>query len=623
MRRHVRRTPSRWLARGLALAVACGMAPVAVAVHAQAPLAERVLPRLREFGIPGMTWALVRGDEVMLGAAGVRDVATGAAITPDARMQVGSVTKVALATGVLQLVTRGLLRLDAPIAEYLPELSIDNPWAATSPIRVRHLLDHTSGLGDAHLWQVFSQRMSPDLPLLEAIARPGTHLAVQAEPGTRFSYSNTGYTLLALLIEARTGARYEPYLDRELLHPLGMTRSTFTWQTQAGPGADTAMAMGHFEGGVRHPSYALAARPASQFTTTAGDMARLARFLMSNGRVGDRVLVDSALLAAMGQPTTTLAARTGLTSGYGLGLQGRERWGVMARCHQGNSGTFRAVLCLVPGEQRAFFASYTSDPEGVVWDRVDSLLMRELAPAPMPVPTGGTMTPGAEAWDGWYAPRPTRFEQFAYLDALGALVRVHVRGDTMTFAPLGGAVRTLVGHAGRQWRLTERLSPSHVLLEDGRRRLISDGQRTLERVSTPLVWVRWLGALLGMVTVIGVLVRGALRLLRPRAGDARWRDPAVWPTIAALPLLAGGAGLTQQPFLAIGDPTLPSMLLAAGTGGLLVAIVASTAALVVAWRADGTWTSRRWWMEGVALVGALQWLLTLAAWGLVPLRLWG
>jgi CubicO group peptidase (beta-lactamase class C family) len=162
-----------------------------LAVEAQAPPAERVRPQLRELGVPGMTWSLVRDDTVVLGAAGVRDAATGVAITPATRVQAGSVAKLVLATGVLQLVTRGALRLDAPIADYLPDLPIDNPWDATSPIRVRHLLDHTSGLGDAHLWQVFSRRTSPDLPLREALTRRGTRLAAQAEPGARVSYSNT------------------------------------------------------------------------------------------------------------------------------------------------------------------------------------------------------------------------------------------------------------------------------------------------------------------------------------------------------------------------------------------------------------------------------------------------
>lgn len=580
---------------------------------------------LRELGVPGAVWALVRGDSTDLGAAGIRDRASAEPMTANTRVQLGSVTKTLLATGVLMLVTRGQLALDEPVARYLPDLPMHNPWQASSPITVRHLLDHTAGLGDAHLWQVFSTRTSPDLPLRRAIAREGTRLALQARPGTRFSYSNTGYTLLGLLVETLTGERYERFLDRELLAPLGMTRSTFTWQSQVGDQADTTMAMGHFDDGTRQPAYGLATRPAAQFTTTAGDMARFARFLMSNGRVphGDtsRVLVDGALLSAMGVPRHTEAERAGLTLGYGLGLQSRERWGLMTRCHVGNIGSFRAILCLLPDQQRAFFASFNSDPEGVAWDGVDSLLAAQLGATPTTF-TGqtspsGQHAPSAAAWNGWYVPRPTRFEQFAYLDAL-APFRVIVGGDSLTLGPLGGTARHLVWRGGMTWGLIGRVWPTHVLMASGADRVISDGQRTLERVSTLSVWWRWISAAVGLCCVVLILLRGLILTVR----RVSVREPLCWPVLSLVPLLAAAAGLFRQPFLAIGDVRWPSVLLAVGTGLLLAGVAAAALRTAVCWWSTRATFNRGLVLDGLLLTGALQWLVTLAYWGLLPLRLW-
>lgn len=580
---------------------------------------------LRELGVPGAVWALVRGDSTDLGAAGIRDRASAAPMTADTRVQLGSVTKTLLATGVLMLVTRGQLALDEPVARYLPALPIQNPWQASTPITVRHLLDHTSGLGDAHLWQVFSTQTSPDLPLRRAIAREGTRLVLQARPGTRFSYSNTGYTLLGLLVETVTGERYEQFLDRELLAALGMSHSTFTWQSQVGAKADTSMAMGHFEDGTRQPSYGLATRPAAQFTTTAGDMARFARFLMSDGRVphGDtsRVLVDGALLAAMGEPRHTDAVRAGLTLGYGLGLQSRERWGLMTRCHVGNIGSFRAILCLLPDQQRAFFASFNSDPEGAAWDRVDSLLAAPLGARPTTftgqTSTSGQHAPDAAAWNGWYVPRPTRFEQFAYLDAL-APFRAIVRGDSLTLGPLGGTARHLVWRGGMTWGLIGRVWPTHVLMPSGADRFISDGQRTLERVSTLSVWWRWISAAVGLCCVVLILLRGLILTVQ----RVSVREPLRWPVLSLLPLSLAAAGLVRQPFLAIGDVRWPSVLLAVGTGLLLTGSVAAALATAAGlWRSRGA-QGRSRVRDGLMLVGALQWLISLALWGLLPLRLW-
>src|SRR5690606_21429296 len=197
-------------------------------------------------GLIGASWSLVTPEQVVLGAAGVRDLGTGAPLAPHDRVQVGSVAKTILAAGVLALVTEGRVNLDAPVTTYLPDLRLDNPWAPETPVLVRHLLDHTSGLDDVRLWQVFTLRGDPDAPLRDGlVAKP---LLVGSRPGSRFSYSNVGYLLLGMVIESVTNERYESWLDQHLLAPLGMTRSTAAFVTQVGARGDATLAMGHFEG---------------------------------------------------------------------------------------------------------------------------------------------------------------------------------------------------------------------------------------------------------------------------------------------------------------------------------------------------------------------------------------
>jgi hypothetical protein len=100
-------------------------------------------------------------------------------------------------TGVAwTLVTAGLLHLDDRAAQYLPGIEFNNPWRDAAPVTVRHLLDHTSGLEDARLWQMFSERPEPDTPLAQAYPNPDKLLRIRTRPGSRFSYSNMGYGLL-------------------------------------------------------------------------------------------------------------------------------------------------------------------------------------------------------------------------------------------------------------------------------------------------------------------------------------------------------------------------------------------------------------------------------------------
>ena len=146
---------------------------------------------LAEENLTGIAWTLIGDDgEVSLGSAGLRDNYSGSAFTPDTRFHVGSTTKAVLATGVLRLATEGRIDLDAPVIRYLPDLLPESSRTGFSDVTVRHLLDHTAGLNDAHLWQMFSERADADAPLSAAFPDPETQLRVRSRPGSRFSYSN-------------------------------------------------------------------------------------------------------------------------------------------------------------------------------------------------------------------------------------------------------------------------------------------------------------------------------------------------------------------------------------------------------------------------------------------------
>ncbi|WP_119718051.1 serine hydrolase domain-containing protein [Cognatilysobacter tabacisoli] len=193
------------------------------------PVATGLQPRIAQAlaaeGITGAVWGLDDGSSTTFGAAGL--AAAGRPMTPDARVHVGSIAKAVLATGVLRLATEGRLDLDARVDAVVPGVAFDNPWHATHPVRVRHLLDHTAGLDDMRLSQLFSLQARADLPLAEALA-VGRPLRVRSRPGSRFSYSNTGYALLGQLIEVVTGQRYERYLEHALLAPLCATARSRT-----------------------------------------------------------------------------------------------------------------------------------------------------------------------------------------------------------------------------------------------------------------------------------------------------------------------------------------------------------------------------------------------------------
>lgn len=526
----------------------CFLLLLATTLPARAEVAGEMAAALREQGLTGAVWALVTPEGVATGGAGLADAGTGAAMWPDHRVQMGSVTKTVLATGVLRLVTLGRLSLDQPLADILPTVAIDNPWAATHPLRLRHLLDHTSGLDDARLWQVFSRRPVADTPLMQGIARDGHALRLRWPPGQRFSYSNTGYTLLGMVVEAVTGERYEAWLDRAFLTPLGMRDSTFGFVTQTGPHADPRLAMGHFDDGSTQAAIPWFTRPAGQFTTSAADMARLAQFLMGDGMIDGVPFITLDLLRTMGRQTGTAAARAGLPIGYALGLQTRDRHGVVGLCHSGNIVGYRAMLCLYPDQGKAFFISVNADSETASYPALDAILTRALSlPLVTPLPTAAD--PERAKWQGIYTPLPNRFDQFAYLDGLTATVMVMAVPDGLLLTNMQRPDRMLLPLGNGLFRQQDRTIASHVFMEDADGASFSDGGQSYQRVPAWRFWSGWLSVGVGLLGLGWLLLAGFWRLvLGPRSLGGMVSISALLALAMPAPFLIWGRGSRSWPW---------------------------------------------------------------------------
>ena len=571
---------------------------------------------LAEEGLTGAVWALVdEADEVTLGAAGLQDNLNRAAFTTDHRIHVGSLTKTLLATGVLRLATEGKIELDAPATRYLPALSFDNPWQ-NDAVTVRHLLDHTSGLNDAHLWQMFSERANPDAPLIAAFPESSVQLRIRSRPGSRFSYSNMGYTLVGMIIESVVGGRYEFFLDEYLLVPLKMHDSTFSFTSQEGQGADPMLAWGHVDDGSRYAASPIFLRPAGQFTTTAADLARFAQFLLSDGAIDGEQFIDDELMRIRGRPVATEAADNGLQAGYALGLGRRDRHNVVGYCHGGNIVGFVAMLCIYPGEHKAFAYSVNTDHETADYGRIDRLLISALGVAAAVPPQSAVPVPDIESWHGQYILSPNRFQAFEYLDDVFGAVRISSAGDSLLMESLQAADRQLRPVGGRRYSANDRTTTSHVFMKgkDGEY-LLGDGFRTYEKTSATYLLLHWISLTLGMAGLFWIFLAGAISLVRHRGQVLRRSETPAFVAIALLvvplPFFFG------QSFMALGDVTLASILLALVT---LLLPAGMLLTLLQAWKLRSQ--SRANLLHGIAALCVLQWCAVLISAGMLPLRLW-
>ena len=177
-------------------------------------------------GWPGLSIGIVH-DQTLIYSRGFGYADLQDKTRPDERTlyPIASNTKMFTAIAILKLRDEGKLRLDDPVAKYLPWLDrIRNDYAAAGPVTVRQLLTHSSGLpreAAAMDWTGFY-----DPPLEEIIADiPGQ--AVVWAPGTRWKYSNLGVAILGAVVAHVAGMPYEQYVGTNILDPLGMKSSCF------------------------------------------------------------------------------------------------------------------------------------------------------------------------------------------------------------------------------------------------------------------------------------------------------------------------------------------------------------------------------------------------------------
>lgn len=166
--------------------------------------------------IPGLSLAVVKdGVLVKLKGYGFSNLEDMATVHPDTVFQSGSLAKQFTAMGVLMLVDQGKVGLDEPISKYLP-----NTPPAWKDIKVRNVLSHTSGIPDYEEGGVkrdFRQDYSEDQLLALAEKMP-----LNFPPGSKWKYSNTGFTLLGILIHRVTGQFYGDFLREHIWQPLSM-----------------------------------------------------------------------------------------------------------------------------------------------------------------------------------------------------------------------------------------------------------------------------------------------------------------------------------------------------------------------------------------------------------------
>lgn len=185
-----------------------------------ASIDQGVAANLKQRDVPSASIAVVRGGQLVFAKAyGSRSVSPLRPATPQARYNIGSVTKQMTATALLMLVDQGKLSLDDTIDRWLPELT------DAKRVSVRQVLSHTAGYKSFFLAEVMPAEGARATTPQAVVDRWG-RLPLDYPPGSDWQYSNTDYTIAALIVERLSGQPLPKFLRDRIFRPLGMTSAT-------------------------------------------------------------------------------------------------------------------------------------------------------------------------------------------------------------------------------------------------------------------------------------------------------------------------------------------------------------------------------------------------------------
>ena len=311
--------------------------------HAQVPgtlaasRAARVDALFVEFSkpaSPGAAVVVAVGDSIVFARGyGLADIEHAESVTPATSFRLASVTKQFTAAAVLALLEEGKLRLDDRLGDLLARVP-----AYARDVSVRHLLAHTSGIPDYE--PILGSEDGPQVKDRDVLALLHQANKLYFTPGTSWRYSNSGYALLALIVERVSGERFPDYLRHRVFDRAGMPTAVAHED-----GVDT---VAHRAYGYSHNASGWQRTDQSRTSAVLGDggIYASAEELAHWSNALDRNTILSAATFGMATTPATLPSGTGTSYGFGWFLD--EFLGHRRQRHEGDSIGFRAAIQRYP-----------------------------------------------------------------------------------------------------------------------------------------------------------------------------------------------------------------------------------------------------------------------------------
>jgi CubicO group peptidase (beta-lactamase class C family) len=485
---------------------------------------------MKQENITGLMLGITTKDSVIFsGGFGYADLDAKRSVDESTLFRMGSITKMFVSLGIMKLVNEGKLKLDDELKKIAPEVPFQNKWETTNPVRIVHLLEHTSAFDDIKLNRMYSLDTNENTGIDMMLVHKNSMIC-RWNPGERFAYSNPNYAILGYIIEKISGKPYNQYLKENILTPLGMINSNFNLRSKH-PQNDIKEYIVKNGKAIPVRSVILLSGPPGALWSNAEDMVRFVQLFLRNGDS----LFSATTITEIETAHSSLAARAGQKNGYSLGNDntffGYSKFPF--RGHGGLTGTCYSS-CKYNRELGIGFVLASNSNNNNY--RIEELIVsyfEQNSPA-KDLPLQSLNKKAIEPFLGRYQFESPRNEIKAFSDKFQNAPKIYLKNDSLYFKPLIGDPSELVqtGTTTFAWRGMN-MPLIYFTKNDQGKNVMLIGGTYYEQTSNLAAMLKRIILIIALIFSLSSFILGITSLIGIIIGKLTWREtiPRIIPMI--------------------------------------------------------------------------------------------
>lgn len=529
-----------------------------------AQLNDNISNIMKHNKLPSLAYALVNEDKIEeIKVLGLADITSQKNADKNTLYRIGSVSKMFTSVAILKLIEQGRLHLDDEIKTLVPEVEFYNPWHQTHPIRVVHLLEHTTGWDEIALTE-YAKKNDPDQTLIESLNYYPASRTSRWPAGTRSSYSNSGTAVAAYIIEKITEQSFEFYIQKTILDPLNMQNTTYFYNEQVKLQGATA-----YINNKPQPYKHLLYRPVGAINSTIEDMAKFTRMLINNGQP----ILSSESIKRMQSSQSTNTDE--VANAAGLNNLPILLNNFLYHGHDGSVDGALADLRYLPQAKAGFvILTNSSNPSKLktIREQIVSFQTQGIIKAD---PLAGTKTHKiSKDISGYYYTVNPRFKLAHFFNRLVAVYKVTAKENALLFGGLifNAKAKQFLPTSNTSFKSLDNGLVTLAIANDPiDGQVIHYGDKVLKKTSAFAVYSQLIIAtlwLLSIISFIVILLIGGINKIRGKKLSEVHKKLRAYPLLASLSVLVLLLTLMigkQNSVLNFGNISLFSLMIMLGT----------------------------------------------------------